>query len=463
MSVSEERIVLYDDTADSPNGNGTTVAAILDCSPDGAAKLIIDDHYCSGHNNPYWDSDDMTHQLSLPAKSTVALANALGTDLDGLLAAVSSRFGGDGKNAVQGLMRFCDAHMITWESATGNARDELGNTMATQTSAKTDTSDEIDEDDWLLLGDTTRLKRAVRRDKPMVPDASVAARAMSYGWVPDYHLSGEFSFNHDVTLGTVMVMAYDHVLGTSTKVRFAPSGRREDWMSASTALERCAGRRGLEELRNAVSDAEALDWKLAHVCGCAWTEMSLSKQFREDSKDPSADESQFTQDGPARDALLAALHERTSCEDDGLIQAARLVAHIAHKGQTDQAGNAYVDHPRRVARNVKESGGTTDAVAAGWLHDVVEDTPVTLDFLADAGFPVTVIQAVDAVTKRSGEPTEAYVRRIAANPLGVMVKHADLADNTDPDRLALLEPATRDRLEAKYDKFGADLDAAVLS
>ena len=145
----------------------------------------------------------------------------------------------------------------------------------------------------------------------------------------------------------------------------------------------------------------------------------------------------------------------------GLCQEARLLAYTAHQGQVDKAGQPYVHHPREVAGRIRKAGGSPDAVAAGWLHDVVEDTWVTLDYLADAGFPATVINAVDAVTKRAGEPTEEYVHRIVADPIAVMVKRADLADNTDPDRLALLDPLTRARLEAKYAAFTTALEKAL--
>lgn len=154
---------------------------------------------------------------------------------------------------------------------------------------------------------------------------------------------------------------------------------------------------------------------------------------------------------------------RTEINAGGLVEAASRLAHLAHDGQVDKAGRDYVGHPGRVAEHVAAAGGPPEAVAAGWLHDTVEDTWVSLEFLAQAGFPDVVIQAVDAVTKRAGEPTEDYARRIATNPVGVIVKRADLADNTDPGRLSQLEPSTRARLEAKYAAFTDQLDTAFHS
>ena len=59
---------------------------------------------------------------------------------------------------------------------------------------------------------------------------------------------------------------------------------------------------------------------------------------------------------------------------------------------------------------------------------------------------------VEAVTKRAGEPTEDYFARVLACPGAIDVKRADLADNTDPARLALLDEALRAKLEAKYER-----------
>lgn len=68
------------------------------------------------------------------------------------------------------------------------------------------------------------------------------------------------------------------------------------------------------------------------------------------------------------------------------IAAAEQVASGAHAGQTDKAGRPYLDHPRRVAARVQTTTGDPDAVAAGWLHDVVEDTAITLGQLRELGF-----------------------------------------------------------------------------
>lgn len=125
---------------------------------------------------------------------------------------------------------------------------------------------------------------------------------------------------------------------------------------------------------------------------------------------------------------------------------AEALARAAHLGQVDKAGHPYADHPARVAARVR---GDAACEAAAWLHDVVEDTSVTLTELA-AHFPREVVTAVDALTKRPGEPAENYYQRVAADPIARKVKLADLADNSDPARLTQLDGATQTRLAAKY-------------
>ncbi|MEM6664712.1 MAG: HD domain-containing protein [Pseudomonadota bacterium] len=127
------------------------------------------------------------------------------------------------------------------------------------------------------------------------------------------------------------------------------------------------------------------------------------------------------------------------------IGAAFEMALRAHTGQTDKAGEPYIAHVVRVAARVEGENATIVAL----LHDVVEDCDVTL---ADvfAAFGQRIADAVDALTKRKGEPQESYLLRVSADPLARIVKLSDLADNTSPMRIALLDDATKTRLEKKY-------------
>ncbi|MBW5480691.1 HD domain-containing protein [Streptomyces bambusae] len=126
------------------------------------------------------------------------------------------------------------------------------------------------------------------------------------------------------------------------------------------------------------------------------------------------------------------------------------LARAAHEGQTDKAGRPYAEHLAAVAEGVRARGGTSDQQAAAWLHDAVEDGALSRAWLDSAALPQPVKDMVLAVTKRPGEPVEEYTARILAVPGALLVKEADLAHNSDPARLAVLDAPTRDRLTAKY-------------
>lgn len=94
---------------------------------------------------------------------------------------------------------------------------------------------------------------------------------------------------------------------------------------------------------------------------------------------------------------------------------------------------------------------------AAVLHDVVEDTHWTLDQLRVEGFSDSVIAAIDSLTRREGETYEDFVKRAAADPIGRVVKRADLLDNLDLSRIA--NPTAKDaERAAKYRNALAVLD-----
>jgi hypothetical protein len=134
----------------------------------------------------------------------------------------------------------------------------------------------------------------------------------------------------------------------------------------------------------------------------------------------------------------------------GLLNLADRIAEAVHQGQLDKAGAAYIDHPRRVAQRVAARGGTVEQQAAALLHDVLEDTETTHEQLRAAGIPDVVIAAVVALTKVDRESYEQAVERAASDRVARLVKRCDIEDNTDPVRLVLLDPPTRQRLVARY-------------
>ena len=118
-----------------------------------------------------------------------------------------------------------------------------------------------------------------------------------------------------------------------------------------------------------------------------------------------------------------------------------------HRDQTDRSGLPYVFHPWHVAESMDDEASTIVAL----LHDSVEDTEITLDELADMGFPNEVIQALDLMTHRDGEDYFAYVKKLAHNPLARKVKLADLKHNSDISRLETVTDKDLERAE-KYKK-----------
>lgn len=106
------------------------------------------------------------------------------------------------------------------------------------------------------------------------------------------------------------------------------------------------------------------------------------------------------------------------------------LAYAAHHGQVDKSGIPYIFHPIHLAEQMQDEYTTCVAL----LHDVVEDTDVTLEELAKV-FPPEVVEAVRLMTHGKDEPYLDYVRRIKENPIAKVVKLADLRHNSDESRM----------------------------
>ena len=128
------------------------------------------------------------------------------------------------------------------------------------------------------------------------------------------------------------------------------------------------------------------------------------------------------------------------------VAAARALATKAHEGQTDKAGLPYITHPERVASRMENP----EAQVIGWLHDTVEDTPITLRDI-EATFGPETAAAVDAISRRDGEPWSDYPDRVAANPMARRVKISDLIDNSNLSRIPHVTLKDVER-QKKYNK-----------
>lgn len=116
--------------------------------------------------------------------------------------------------------------------------------------------------------------------------------------------------------------------------------------------------------------------------------------------------------------------------DEVLLDEAIALATRCHAGQVDKGGNPYIDHCLRVMERVRKYGRR--AMAAGVLHDTVEDTALSFADLWSLDFPPDIVFAVGSVTRNGDEARYQAVLRAARDPIGLVVKIADLEDHLDP-------------------------------
>jgi len=136
--------------------------------------------------------------------------------------------------------------------------------------------------------------------------------------------------------------------------------------------------------------------------------------------------------------------KQDSANTTRLLQRAIEIAVEGHKGQVDKNGELYILHPLRVMGAFQDDARRI----VGILHDIVEDTRYELNDLTEAGFGDEIRDAVDAITKRDGEPYDDYLGRIVANDIARDVKLADIGDNSG--RLERVSEPDRSRLRKKY-------------
>ncbi len=125
------------------------------------------------------------------------------------------------------------------------------------------------------------------------------------------------------------------------------------------------------------------------------------------------------------------------------------IAYNAHNGQLDKSDVPYIFHPFHLAEQMK----TEHEVIVALLHDVVEDTDVTLEDLAAEGFPRDVLEAVRLLTHDRSVPYMEYIAGLKDNALAKKVKMADLLHNSDVTRLEGIDEEAGKRLK----KYGAAL------
>lgn len=115
----------------------------------------------------------------------------------------------------------------------------------------------------------------------------------------------------------------------------------------------------------------------------------------------------------------------------------------AHKDQKDKSGLPYVFHPFHLADQMQ----TEETTIVALLHDVAEDTDITLEDLAKEGFGEAVMKALTLLTHDDQVDYMDYVRAIKDNPIAKAVKLADLRHNSDLSRLDVVDEKALARRE----------------
>ena len=125
----------------------------------------------------------------------------------------------------------------------------------------------------------------------------------------------------------------------------------------------------------------------------------------------------------------------------------------AHNNVIDKTGFPYWEHPYRVMQYLGQKASEEEKHSA-LLHDVIEDTKYTFNDLLIMGYNKTTIEILKLLTidKSLNKPYIYHIARIAnsGNVSAIKIKIADIMDNTDPDRLILVEDS--ERLLLKYRK-----------
>lgn len=104
-----------------------------------------------------------------------------------------------------------------------------------------------------------------------------------------------------------------------------------------------------------------------------------------------------------------------------------LAARLLGASRTELGGHR-INHARRVAARVRRSVGSR-VVEAALLHDVVATGRITVGELRAEVADDRLVELVEVLTRLEGETDEHYLARCAADPIALMIKRADLADN----------------------------------
>ena len=106
------------------------------------------------------------------------------------------------------------------------------------------------------------------------------------------------------------------------------------------------------------------------------------------------------------------------------------IAYEAHKNQYDISGVPYIFHPMIVASSMQDEITTCVAL----LHDVAEDTEISLEQLAEE-FPESIMEPLRLLTHKEGTDYFEYIKKIKINKNALKVKLSDIKHNMDESRI----------------------------
>lgn len=121
---------------------------------------------------------------------------------------------------------------------------------------------------------------------------------------------------------------------------------------------------------------------------------------------------------------------------EDFVKLAEKIAREKHDGQFRRDGvTPYITHIEAVVSRV--AGVKSDKVtAAAWLHDIIEDTDATAQYLFDQGIPSVVVLAVSKLTKSTWVSYEDYLKEIGLDEIAIVVKVADMLSNLSDEPTA---------------------------
>ncbi len=133
-------------------------------------------------------------------------------------------------------------------------------------------------------------------------------------------------------------------------------------------------------------------------------------------------------------------------------------AAIGHLHQFDKAGQPYILHALHVMQTVKSKDPEVKQIAV--MHDLLEDTEMSVTRLYNMGFSERVVQALCCLTHDQGNSYEDYINIICTNRDAMLVKLADLRHNSDITRLKGVTQKDLDRM-AKYHRAYIKIKATL--